>query len=371
MSSELDPACLLRFSTLLSETRRTRISRELLWAAYAQAFPNRPQGPEERQWFSESLVLLADQGMLRLPATGGRGWDRSAVPPIPLFVQFNVCTPPKPDRAWRFFPWHPQLAWIADVLYLAEDQLAFLRGVHEGLISGRFADIAPMKHRSLQLTGSEKRLEELSRSELFRPGRLTLELLGCFVETLPFAWESVSDNRRIIVFENAGPFAVARMVLQAMANPPYGMVGFGGGRGFSISVRHLTSIGRPVETIRYVGDIDTEGLAIPQDACRIAAAAGLPPVEPAVEMHEAMFASAAALGFPSGWPRRKQIDIEKTAAPAHFLVESLRTRATEILRQGNRIPEEVLGPEEMRQAWRAQAPSAALVHLSTIDTNGE
>lgn len=370
MLSELDPACLLRFSSLLSETRCTRIPRELLWQAYARAFPNRPQGPEERQWFAQSLALLADQGALRLPATGGRGWDRSAVPPIPLFVQFNLCTAPNPERTWRYFPWHPALAWIADILYLAEDQLAFLRRVHEGLVGGRFADRAPMKYRSLQLTGSEKRLEELRRSELFRGGRLTLDLLGCFVETLPFAWETVSDNPRIIIFENAGPFAVARLVLQEMTNPPYGMVGFGGGRGFSTSVRHLTSIGRPVDAIRYVGDVDTEGLAIPQDASRAAVAVGLPAVEPAVEMHEAMFASAAALGFPAGWPRQKPIAVAKAAAPVHFLVPSLRDRAIEILRQGNRIPEEVLGPEEMRQAWRAQLPAPRAPLTATSQATG-
>lgn len=351
MPVDLDPSCLHHFLSLLSATRRTRISREMLWVAYARAFPNRPQGPEERLWFSRALSTLAEQGVLRLPAIGGHGWDRSAVPPIPLFVRLNGPAAAKPDRSWQSFPWHPQLAWVADVSRLAQDQLAFLRRVHEGLVRDQFADAAPMKYRSLQLTGSEKRLEKLSRSELFRPGRLTLELLGYFVETLPLAWESVSDKPRIIVFENAGPFAVARMVLQEMPDPPYGMVGFGGGAGFSASVRHLATIRRPVEVIRYVGDIDVEGLTIPQEACRAATTAGLPSVEPAVEIHEAMFASAAGLGFPCGWPHGKKVSMDKSGAAIQFLVQPHRDRAIQILRQGHRIPEEVLGPQELRKAW--------------------
>jgi hypothetical protein len=322
-----------------------------LWATYARAFPNRPQGPEEREWFSASLRQLADQGVLKLPALNGRGWDRSATPATPLFVQCNVVASLKPDRSWRSFPWHPQLSWIADFAYLPQDQLTFLRRVHEGLVVGRFADIAPMKYRSLQLTGFEKRLEELTRTELFRPGRLSLGLLGCFVETLPFAWESVSDNPRIVIFENASPFAVARMVLHEMNNPPYGMVGFGGGWGFSVSIRHLATIGRPIESISYVGDMDLQGLMIPLEARHGATAAGLPQIEPATELHEAMFASAEALGFSSGWRRRKRIETKEAAAPASFLAPELRERAINILLQGNRIPEEVLGPSEMRRAW--------------------
>src|SRR4051794_38202100 len=100
MSLELDASCLRRLSVLLCETRRIRIPRVMLWAAYARAFPNRPQGPEEREWVAQALADRAEQGDLRLPAARGRGWDRSAIPPIPLFVQLNVAPSPTPDRAW-------------------------------------------------------------------------------------------------------------------------------------------------------------------------------------------------------------------------------------------------------------------------------
>ena len=351
MPPDLDPASLRRFAGLLDSTRRVRIPRATLWAAFAEAFPNRPQGPEEREWFLGALKEMEAQGRLRLPSPNGQGWDRSAVPPTPMFAQLVRTSAPRGVPKWKTFPWHPRLSWVPDLPYLNDGHWDFLQRVHEGLVADRFREPAPLKYRSLQLTGVEKRLEELVRTELFRPGRLDLRLLGCSAEILPMAWEQVSNKPGLIVFENAGPFAVARTVLLGMEDPPYGMVGFGGGKAFLSSVRHLATLDLRIGSISYVGDLDPEGLMIPQEAARIAASTGLPPILPATELHRATLASAGALGRPLGWAgfsRPVQAKLERVLL---FLEDGLRAQVGEILRQGNRIPEEVLGPEEMRRAW--------------------
>lgn len=350
MPPDLSPVCLNRFAALLDQAGRVRIPRDALWATFAKAFPNRPQGPEEREWFAGAMEALETQGILRLPSGGGRGWDRSASPPTAMFAQL-VRTPVARDGSWRAFPWHHRLSWIADLPFLADGHLEFLQKVHEGLVAGNFREPAPMKYRSLQLTGSEKRLEKLIRTELFRPGRLNLDMLGCFTEILPLAWEQVADAPRLLVFENAGPFAVARMVLRNMKSPPYGMIGFGGGKAFISSVRHLATLDCLVQTISYVGDFDREGLAIPQEAAKIATSIGLPPILPATELHEAMLSSAAALGQPHGWSTGNALTEPKGPDLCQFLDASLHDRIDQVLRLGNRIPEEVLGPEEMRGEW--------------------
>ena len=47
------------------------------------------------------------------------------------------------------------------------------------LVEGWFEASEPLKYRSLQLTGDEKRLQKLCKCRLFGPGRLTLDMLGC------------------------------------------------------------------------------------------------------------------------------------------------------------------------------------------------
>jgi hypothetical protein len=147
----------------------------------------------------------------------------------------------------------------------------FLLRVHRGLVHGEFAVQAPLKYRSLQLTGREKRLGELAQTGLFGLGRLNLELLGCFSETPPMACETLSDAPTLIVFENADSFAVARNVLRSLASPPFGMVGFGGGNGIARSLPSLRVLGKQVQRIAYVGDLDGHGLRIAgrERTCRI------------------------------------------------------------------------------------------------------
>lgn len=173
-------------------------------------------------------------------------------------------------------------------------------------------------------------------------------MLGCFTEVLPLAWERVADNSRTLVFENAGPFAVARMVLREMKAPPYGIVAFGGGKAFVSSVRHLATLDFRIESISYVGDLDREGLTIPQEAVKTCISFGLSPIRPATELHSTMLASAAAFGQPEGWPGGRPLRKSEAETSPGFIADALRAQVGEILRRGNRVPEEVLGPEEMR-----------------------
>jgi hypothetical protein len=62
---------------------------------------------------------------------------------------------------------------------------------------GRFTEPTPLKYRSLELTGDDKRLQALAETTLFGPGWLTLELLGPF-QRLP------------LVVERVGPAPAAR-----------------------------------------------------------------------------------------------------------------------------------------------------------------
>lgn len=255
------------------------------------------------------------------------------------------------DESWRALPWHPRLAWEPDLPRLGTDQVAFLRRVHEGLVEGWFERPAPLRYRSLQLTGDDKRLEALLGTVLFGEGRRSLETIGAYTVVLPLAWERVQEGGRVIVFENKEPFIVARTVLQEMQDPPYDIVAFGGGRDFEQSVAHLTTIDCAISLLDYVGDLDESGLDIACRARQDGLAAGLPEIRPAAGMHASMLRAAAAFGHPQGWPEEKH---RRSVGPeaVGWLPTDVHAVALAILGAGCRVPEEVLGPAEMREVWR-------------------
>jgi hypothetical protein len=243
------------------------------------------------------------------------------------------------------------LQWVADLSWLKPDQERFLRRIHEGFVNREFEQPAPIKYRSLQLTGDEKRLGVLAKGALFGPGRLSLELLGCLQNIPPLAWESVNEQPSMIVFENTASFTVARGVLMEMRHPPYGMVAYGGGASFIQSIRHLTHIGRPISLIEYVGDLDRPGLRIAKAASEAAIQIGLPPVKPAATLHQAMMHAARKFGYPLGLKYRSDPNSEKDNALVDWLPPEIRTIVLEMFASDCRVPEEVLGPDELREIW--------------------
>ncbi|MDP2871692.1 MAG: hypothetical protein Q8P31_04055 [Bacillota bacterium] len=350
---------LTRFIAHLRLGRGTRVDGARLWQALAEVYPHRPAGPAERQLLSAVLHAAAEAGALRLPPAAGRRWDRSLNPPVPTSVDLIAAKGLGKDSFDRHtYPWHQALAWVPELPRLTERQLGFLRRVHEGLVNGWFREPAPLKYRSLQLTGDEKDLADLVSSSLFGPGRLTLETLNCRPEVLPLAWEPVGeDGGRAVVFENAGPFAVARRVLTELGlhERPYDLVVYGGGRSVLASLGHLLTIGRPIESLHYVGDLDEAGLEIAAAARGAARDLGLPELRPAEELHLAMLRAAAELRHAGGWPAGEGRTVAggRAEEQATGLSPDVRPQVVSLLSKGMRIPEEVLGPGEMRRAWRA------------------
>lgn len=354
MKSQIDPKRLDNFISRLKAHKRKRVSIETLWKIFTRAFPGSPQGAEQYRWLSDCLQQMEQLGIIRLPSAKSRRWDRSFEIPLPRSVDCLTHDPEPPPKEWKSFPWNPLLHWVADVPYLTPKQLRFLQRVHDGLASGQFQSPAPLKYRSLQLTGDEKALGALSETRLFGPGRLNFDIIGCIPDAVPLAWESISDRPSIIVFENAGPFSVARGVLEHHPHSPYGMIAYGGGKSFLSSVQHLLTIARPVETIHYVGDIDLPGLTIAVEAGKIAQKTGLPRIAAAPGLHHAMLEAAKTFQHPNGWPaaKSKPAGMDTKVIPLlPFLPPDTQTQIRDILVKGRRIPEEVLGPDELEKAW--------------------
>lgn len=348
---ELDEHRLDEFERALLANTGVRVGTQKLWRALASVFPHRTPGPAERRLLLHALQSIEARGRIRIPPKHGRRWDRLIDPPVPTSIDVVREQDAASGFAWRTFPWHPSLHWVVQCRNLSGQQVAFLRQVHEGFVNGTFREQAPLKYRSLQLTGDEKMLASLATTSLFGPGRLTFDLLACLPDALPLAWEAVGDGGRMVIFENAGPFAVARRVLSEMKPRPYDLVAYGGGRSVLAALGHLKTIDRCVESIHYVGDLDDDGLDIAWGARRCAKELGLPPVILASKLHRQMLLAAESLGQPLGWPARRRLSDTDRAKALELLPLDVRSRVDVVLKSGHRIPEEVLGPEELRLAW--------------------
>ena len=187
-------------------------------------------------------------------------------------------------RQIREFLWESELSFLREArlnLSFAELQQVnmFLRARSPQRV------VVPIKERSLQIFGDEKRLDILFPSALFRSGRLDLtKHLFCELIGVPLAWKrgpSAASQKPLIVIENAATWHsycrwnVDRNLFSAVV--------YGDGNRFADGIRYLKDLFVELGGTRrvlYFGDVDPQGLLIPQEGSARAQAAGLPAVEP-------------------------------------------------------------------------------------------
>ena len=165
--------------------------------------------------------------------------------------------------------WPPSLAFLKNVrLNVPYADLVLLENFLRTDIS-RSAEI-PIKERSLQIFGDEKRLDSLRDSALFAEGRLPWATLKCYTVVEPLGWERGPANTgKVIVLENSATWdSYKRWNKQAKE---FSAVIYGQGNCFIDRVNFLPEIFHELgssQTVYYFGDLDVAGLKIPQRANR-------------------------------------------------------------------------------------------------------
>ena len=335
------------FLRRLRVANRRRVELAVVWETYRTAYGTDVSGVDAREELRKVLEQLRDAGALTLPSRRGRGWDRNSSVILPSWIMLAESEKPAKHREWQTYPWHPALAWAVELGSLTAEQEAFLRRLQEELVNGGLCERAPFKYRSLQLTGDEKRLDSLLNTQLFGPERLSLELLNCDGSGLPLTYERVGSEPRMIVFENAGSFLVARRVLAEATHAPYGLIAYGGGTQIFRCVDYLREI-KGLVRIDYVGDLDAKGIDIGVGFADRVASSSAVPVAPATAVHMAMVDAARELGRPGGWPT---VSSHRTAALRLWISDQCASDVEQIISSGCRIPEEVLHDGHYRQLW--------------------
>ena len=269
-------------------TGKVRLSSDEVWSLWCRAVPRLAGVVEQRQVLNRTLALLANARVIDLPAS-----QQSQMTPLDLPRYVTVPAARRGDRAqaWKSYPWLRRLGWISSLSHVADDVFDDLVAINAWLVgvNERPIPIVPIRYRSAEIFDREKRLDELAKTRLFGPDRLSLDQLSCRRIAPPLAAAVVGVGDDVLVVENSDTYWVVLEVLRGVEGHGIGTVAWGSGRSFPSQVASLgfDVAGRgPVRgTVWYWGDFDPPGIDIAIAASRATNAIA---VVPAVGLWAAM-----------------------------------------------------------------------------------
>jgi len=328
----------------------SRLELQVLWRGLQQVYPELASTPSARTKLRELVNLLELDGRLETPK-GNNGWDDSSRPALPRWIKIPRPFTSEEKVDPRSVPWAPELRFLATTRVGVP--VADLHKLQQFFATdGRQRPSVPIKERSLHIFGDEKRLDDLRRSStLFGDGRLSLETLRCFVAAEPLAWQRGPTPRGpVLVIENAATWNSYCRWNRERAR--FSAVVYGCGNRFIEGVANLAEIFREIggapRRVLYFGDLDPQGLRIPQQASAYATAAhGLPVVEPELWSYRQLLAIGHGKETVCGGDDALGPDesewLRELAAPAKAILDA-----------GKRLAQEHVGWEFLSQQRHAE-----------------
>lgn len=331
-----------RFLQRLQESPLKRVPLDEVKRAYFSLYPEMLNSPDRQARLLQVLRDLEGQGHLSLPAAGS--WDRLGSPPLPKWVSLTRERARTPTTDYSDVAWAPELGFWPE---LKAAQLADALAINTFLLRRRGALLAvPLKERSLEIFGDEKKLDAMRQSttSLFS-GRLPLSRLSTFIVPPPLPYRQAdAPGKPVLVVENHNSFWSFGEWNQTARR--YSAVVYGSGAAFRSAGLGLTQVllevhGRGAE---YLGDLDPKGVEIPLEfnRCVEAGGAGGVVVRPALEYY--------AWLLDCGVTREKPecAGAASDGRAQHWLGDALGARLTALWEQGRWTPQEALGFEQLR-----------------------
>ena len=327
---------------LTAHPRRTQFALQHLLGAFRQTFPHRHGDTDTRAVLTQLLSELAQAGALRLPSkTNRRAYDYSERTPLPKRVV-------RIDRSRQLTPpaivWRPELAFAAEIdSSWREELLCIQEWLRNG---GTTMPLVALRERSVEIFGDEKRLDSLLGTQLFAAGRLTLDLLRCYLPSVPIYVVSlarVDVPRPLLVVENHTTFdTLCRWNEQCLR---YSAVAFGAGAAFIAACEslrtHLVAPGCSGQLL-YFGDLDPKGLWIPSRASQ----------ESGIEVQpdESLYSLLLAKGRKCRVAANQPLSFEPGLLD--WLPAILRQETGRHFSGGRRLPQELVSlPDLLRQTF--------------------
>jgi hypothetical protein len=256
-------------------------------------------------------------------------------------------------------PLRDELASWAATLPLSTAQREVLLAVNDWLRRTNGGDVpaAEAAERAYELLRDEKAFDSTpprGGATLWRPGRLTLDLLRCHRTPTPLTWEpatpTVGTPGPIVCVENHATFRTLLRILRADRHPQWVAVAWVQGRN-TAPLEALRTLPFTVTRLDYLGDLDPAGLAIAATACAVAKGVGTP-TQPAEQLWELLVQQ----------PHRPGPTVAEAEARrlVEWLPASIRYDALALFTGGRRVPQEALRMELLVDALaspRQQRPA--------------
>jgi hypothetical protein len=312
--------------------RRTRFALEHLLETFQRLFPHRHGDADVRIVLARLLGELEQSGAICLPRKSNRrAYDHSERTPLPKHIVRND----RPGRVKQAaVVWRPELAFASDFGSLWQAELL---AVQEWLRNGgTTAALVALRERSVEIFGDEKRLDSLLGTQLFAPGRLTLDLLRCYLPSVPIYVVSLPQDglpRPLLVVENHTTFDTLRRWNERSRR--YSAVAFGAGAAFIAaceSLRPHLAAQSCSGQLFYFGDLDPKGIWIPARASQ----------DCGIEVHpdETLYTVLLVKGRKHRALPREPFAFESELLD--WLPASLREEVGRHFRSGRRLPQELV-----------------------------
>lgn len=346
-STDLSPLAAELARLVISSPGKRVQSQELLRGA-SHFEPGLVGNPDARRSLRDALDELRAAGKVTLPSSRSRtGWDTRITPPLPLWVmRVEPRLPPRTPRSPQVWP---SALEAAAQIATRPDEYQLLARIARWLRDSPAPSRAPLQERSVELFDDEKALDSFLKTRLFTTEALTLDLLACFIPPVPFVSEHLPGTgpAQLLVIENLATYTSFLTTLKENHDPkrPDLHVAWGAGNSFTQSVLSIPNLSPTPQRTLYFGDLDVAGLNIATTADRQAEIAGLPPVTPAGACYNFL------LSGPANWRRpdaSNRSAVPSFQAVCQWIPTALRQATMELLKNRERVPQERLGVQALR-----------------------
>lgn len=324
------------FLKLLQSGPRKRVALAELRQHYYAAHPDMQNSPQRSAELLNALKALEAEGALTLPARGPN-WEQVGSPPLPSWVLLRREVRAAPASGLASVTWAPELGFWPE---LKAAQLEALRPINEFLLRRRGPlMLVPIKERSLEIYGDEKRLDAMATCESLFSARLPLSALYCFRVPQPLPYRAAeAPGRPVLVVENHNSYWSLGEWNQDARR--YAAVVYGSGEAFRLTGRALQQVLHEVQGngAEYLGDLDPKGVRIPEEFNQ-AAPAGSPTVHPANSFYQWL--------LDHGRRRQRTTGSLAQAGSSDWLGPELAEQVVQLWAGGHWIPQEALGLEQL------------------------
>jgi hypothetical protein len=324
------------FAARLTLSSRKRIELAQVKQLYFELHPEVRNHPERGALLLQTLQDLTATGTLALPARAS--WEKVGQPPLPLWVTLVREREEISREDFSKVPWVPELGFWTD---LKPAQLVTAKVINEFLLRRRGSlMLVPIKERSLEIFGDEKRLDALRVGSTLFSGRLTLSTLGAFVVPLPLPYRMApASGKPVLVVENHNSYWSFGEWNQHARR--YSAVVYGAGEAFRSTGAALGQVLREVQGVGalYLGDLDQKGVGIPLDFNH-ATGPDEPRVLPALDWYAWLLKNGH---------RREKPECQGAfgQAAVDWLGAELGSAVSDIWLAGQWLPQEALGFEQL------------------------